>query len=129
MLSVDFCNTHARVHGQSSKENVKALRTQLEPADIQAIASEVVEMLKPLLAGNGRQDTGDNLFTPETLAKYLHVDLSWVYKQVSLKTIPYFKSGKYTRFKKVLIEIRIPNLVEVRINNQAVGRDHWMSTI
>jgi len=80
------------------------LKIELELQDIQAIASAVIEMLKPMLSGNGRHDTADIIFTAETLAEYLHVDTSWVYKQVSLKTIPYFKSGKYTRFKKPLID-------------------------
>lgn len=61
-------------------------------------------MLKPMLAVNFRQHEPDIILTPETLAEYLQVDLSWVYKQVSLKTIPYFKSGKYTRFRKAAID-------------------------
>lgn len=80
------------------------MKTQLEPEDIQAIAGAVMDMLKPVIAGNGKHETDDIIFTPETLAEYLQVDTSWVYKQVSLKTIPYFKSGKYTRFKKTLID-------------------------
>ena len=80
------------------------MRTQIEPEDVQAIATAVMEMLKPIISLNGRNDAGDAIFTPETLANYLQVDRSWVYKQVSLKTIPYFKSGKYTRFKKSLID-------------------------
>ena len=80
------------------------MRTQLEQEDIQAIASALLEILKPFVSGNGKHDTADVIFTPETLAEYLHVDTSWVYKQVSLKAIPYFKSGKYTRFKKSAID-------------------------
>ncbi len=80
------------------------MRTQLEQEDIQAIAQAVVEMMRPVVSGNGKHDAVDIIFTPETLAAYLHVDTSWVYKQVSLKTIPYFKSGKYTRFKQTLID-------------------------
>lgn len=80
------------------------MKAELEPQDIEAIAQRVIELLKPLLAGNGKQEDTDIIFTPETLAEYLQVDTSWVYKQVSLKTIPYFKSGKYTRFKKPVID-------------------------
>jgi excisionase family DNA binding protein len=83
---------------------VKIERDDITLEAYQAIAEMVLEKLKVILSGNGRQDTGDNIFTPETLAEYLHVDTSWVYKQVSLKTIPYFKSGKYTRFKKSAID-------------------------
>lgn len=78
------------------------MKTHFEPEDIQAIAQAVTEMIKPLLSA--RERTEDTILTPEGLAKYLQVDTSWVYKQVSLKTIPYFKSGKYTRFKKAAID-------------------------
>lgn len=80
------------------------MKTHLEPEDIQAIAQAVTEMIRPLLSANGKERTEDVIFTPESLAEYLQVDTSWVYKQVSLKTIPYFKSGKYTRFKKSAID-------------------------
>lgn len=69
---------------------------------VDQIADKVVERLKPLLSG-GKVEP-DIIFTPETLAKYLQVDITWIYKQVSLKTIPYFKNGKYTRFKKSVID-------------------------
>ena len=74
----------------------------LPPELVDLIADRVIEKLKPLLSGNGKQD--DIIFTPETLAECLQVDTSWVYKQVSLKAIPYFKTGKYTRFKKAVID-------------------------
>ncbi|MFA4828433.1 MAG: helix-turn-helix domain-containing protein [Thermodesulfovibrionales bacterium] len=80
------------------------MKAELEHQDIEAIALKVVELLKPLISGNGKQEAENTIFTPETLAEYLQVDTSWVYKQVSLKTIPYFKSGKYTRFKKPVID-------------------------
>lgn len=76
----------------------------LPPELVKAIASEVVEMLRPMLSGNGKASEPDFIFTPETLAAYLQVDTSWVYKQVSYKAIPYFKTGKYTRFKKPVID-------------------------
>jgi excisionase family DNA binding protein len=81
-----------------------AMKSEFELKDIEAIASKIVEALKPIIAANGRCEVEDIIFTPETLAEYLRVDMSWVYKQVSMKTIPYFKSGKYTRFKKSAIE-------------------------
>ena len=80
------------------------MKTELELQDIEKIADMVFEKLKPILVNNGKSEAGDIIFTPESLAEYLQVDNSWVYKQVSLKTIPYFKSGKYTRFKKVAID-------------------------
>jgi len=32
------------------------------------------------------------------------VEASWVYRQVSMKRIPYFKAGKYIRFRKLDID-------------------------
>lgn len=61
------------------------------------VTQEVIKGLAPLLA-RGKED--DSILTVEDLAKYLQVDSGWVYKQVSLKNIPYFKNGKYVRFRK-----------------------------
>lgn len=44
------------------------MKAHLEPEDIQAIASEVVEMLRPLIAGNGK---ADRYMTTKELAEYL----------------------------------------------------------
>ena len=67
----------------------------------QQITQDVIHALKPFLNSRG----GDDLVLDvEGLAKYLQVDESWVYKQVSLKTIPYFKTGKYTRFRKAAVD-------------------------
>lgn len=67
------------------------------------LADKVIEKLKSVLDGRGKHEE-ENIFTPETLSKYLHVALSWVYRQVSDKKIPYFKNGKYVRFKKSSID-------------------------
>ncbi len=83
------------------------MKTSLELEDVKAIAAAVMEMLRPMLSDNGKQPEKDIIFTPETLADYLQVDTSWVYRQVSDKTIPYFKSGKYVRFRKATIDIWI----------------------
>jgi excisionase family DNA binding protein len=42
----------------------------------------------------------ERIMTVEELASYLQVDSSRMYKQTSLGTIPYLKSGKYLRFRK-----------------------------
>lgn len=76
------------------------MKSELEPQDIETIAQRVVHLLKPLLSGGQKQEEDGTVFTVETLSEYLQVDRSWVYKQVSLKTVPYFKSGKYTRFRR-----------------------------
>lgn len=76
------------------------MKIELEQQDIDTIASAVLNALKPILTGATAQDDGDIIFTPETLSDYLKVDLSWVNKQVALNTIPFFKAGKYNRFRK-----------------------------
>jgi excisionase family DNA binding protein len=85
------------------------VKFEIEPQDIQAIAQKVSELLKPLLSRIEGRDDKDPIFDVKGLAEYLHVDLSWVYKQVSLKTIPFFKTGKYTRFRKKDIDRWIEN--------------------
>jgi len=82
---------------------IKVLKIQLEQEEIDEIAQRVVELLKPLISGNNRE-VSDNILTPETLAQYLRVDISWVYRRVSERTIPFFKNGKYVRFKKSSID-------------------------
>jgi excisionase family DNA binding protein len=80
------------------------VKTELESQDIQAIASQVVEMLRPLLAQKGKGEVEDKIFSVEALAEYLGVSLSWVYKQTSFKAIPHFKVGNHPRFRKVDID-------------------------
>jgi excisionase family DNA binding protein len=46
----------------------------------------------------------EEIFDVQELAAYLKVEVTWVYKQCYLKTIPYFKAGKYTRFKRAQID-------------------------
>ena len=70
---------------------------------IKAIAQEVVNSLKPLLATT-KAEGHDPIFTPDQLAEYLHVTKQWIYERVSLGEIPYFKAGKYLRFRKSAID-------------------------
>jgi excisionase family DNA binding protein len=79
------------------------MKTELEQADIQAIAEKVIHLLRPILAanGNGQEET---VFDKKSLAEYLHVDMSWIDKQITSRAIPYFKAGKYTRFKRSHID-------------------------
>ena len=80
------------------------MKTQFEKEDIQAIAEAVIEMLRPLVKHNVKAKADGTVFDVQGLAHYLKVDESWIYKQVSLKAIPYFKCGKYTRFKRSAID-------------------------
>lgn len=76
------------------------MKIEIESKDIEAIAQRVSEIVKPMLTRTQRQDEKDTIFDVKGLAEYLHVNPSWVYKQVSMKEIPYFKAGKFPRFKK-----------------------------
>jgi excisionase family DNA binding protein len=55
---------------------------------------------------------GKNLvaYNKQGLAEYLHVEVSWIDKQITNRAIPYFKAGKYTRFKKSHIDRWIETL-------------------
>jgi len=75
---------------------------EFEPKDIELIAKRVAELLRSLF--NEKPKEEDCIFDVKGLSKYLQVNSSWIYKQISLKAIPYFKSGKYVRFKKSAID-------------------------
>ena len=78
------------------------MKLELESEDIQAIAEKVVEMLRPYLSGTSRPE--DAMLDKKGLAEYLHVDISWIDKQITNRAIPFFKAGKYTRFKRSRID-------------------------
>lgn len=80
------------------------MKTTLDTEDVDVIAQRVIELIKPLLSGNGKSGNDDVIFDVQGLADYLKVDASWVYKKVSLKEIPHFHAGKYPRFKKPAID-------------------------
>jgi excisionase family DNA binding protein len=75
---------------------------EFESKDIEIIAQRVVEFLRPLF--NEKPQEKDCIFDVRGLSGYLHIGSTWIYKQVSLKAIPYFKSGKYVRFRKSAID-------------------------
>lgn len=54
------------------------MKTELETHDIELIAVKMIEVLKPLLAQNGRQPN-DVIFDVEGLAEYLKVSKKWIY--------------------------------------------------
>jgi excisionase family DNA binding protein len=78
------------------------LKTEFEPQDVQVIVDRVIEALKPCLLGGTKEE--DAVFDKEALAQYLRVDVSWINKQITLRSIPYLKIGKYTRFKRSHID-------------------------
>lgn len=58
-----------------------------------------------MIAGKAGKTNKEEIFDVNELAKYLKVGVCWVRKQVSYKTIPYFKCGdKFVRFKKSEID-------------------------
>ncbi len=65
------------------------MKAVLEETDIEVIAQRVVELLKPMLSGNVKQDNEDRIFNKKQLAKYLGVDVSWIDKRVSYNEIPF----------------------------------------
>lgn len=78
------------------------MRTALDQEDIDLIAHRVAEMIKPLLQPKNGGD--EPFFDVPALAEYLRVDESWVYQQVHLRNIPFYKLGKYVRFRKSDLE-------------------------
>jgi excisionase family DNA binding protein len=80
------------------------LKADLEPQDIEAIAQRVSELIRAILFNVKRPNDKEVIFDTKGLAEYLHINSSWINKQVSFKAIPYFKMGKYNRFKKTEID-------------------------
>ena len=80
------------------------MKSELEAQDIEAIAQRVVELIRPLLIKGQYGEGEDTILDKEALAQYLGVPLWWIYKQVSLKNIPHFKTGKYLKFKRSKID-------------------------
>ena len=78
------------------------MRATFEPEDIDGIAKRVVELLQPLLCVP--QASKDEILDKDGLAEYLNVESHWIYQKVSERKIPYFKMGKYLRFRKSQID-------------------------
>lgn len=69
------------------------MRAELESQDIEAIVQRVVELLKPLLAGNGKQDAEDRLLTVKELSAYIGYSTRWIYNNQK-KLQPEYLNGK-----------------------------------
>ncbi len=70
---------------------------------INDIVERVVERLKPLIS-NSHDSKGDELMDVQALADYLKVKKQWVYEKTHMNIIPYYKVGKYPRYKKSKID-------------------------
>lgn len=83
------------------------MKSELEERDIQAIAEKVVELLRPLIENNDKEE--DKLLDIEGASEVLGTSKAQIYQWVSnakygLKPFPYLKTGKRLRFsKKALI--------------------------
>lgn len=80
------------------------VESELSQEDRQAIAWEVLELLKPLIHGNGHEPE-DKLLTPEALADLLNVKKAQIYAWVNESKytnggIPFLKAGKFLRFSQ-----------------------------
>ena len=70
---------------------------------VKGIAAAVLKELKPLLPVD-RSENDNSLLTVESLAAFLSVSKQWVYERITLNEIPFFKVGKFPRFKKTEID-------------------------
>ncbi len=70
---------------------------------VDEIVERLAERLK-LVAKDPQKSNDDELFTVESLAKYLSVSKQWVYERIHLNEIPYIKMKKFPRFRKSEID-------------------------
>jgi len=70
---------------------------------IDTIVEKVAAQLKPLLK-NSHDSKCDELMDVKGLAEYLQVKKQWVYEKTHLNVLPYFKVGKYPRYRKSKID-------------------------
>ena len=70
---------------------------------INEIVEKVVERLK-LLLNNSRNSIDDELMDVKGLSVYLNVSNQWVYEKTHINAIPYYKVGKYPRYRKSKID-------------------------
>ena len=73
---------------------------ELDDRDIERLANKVIELLKPLLKVSPQKDDHEIILDVDGLASYLKVTKSWVYERTDLNEIPYYKVGKFPRFRK-----------------------------
>ncbi len=78
------------------------MKTTLDREDVEFIARRVAEIITPLLS-QVRPDN-DPIFDVNGLAEYLHVGKQYIYQRIHAQTIPFYKLGKYPRFKKSAID-------------------------
>ena len=80
------------------------MKSLLEEEDIETIKSAIKDVVRSEFRKANKNKKDDIVFDVIGLAEYLCVKESWVYKQVSIGTLPFYKIGKYTRFRKSEID-------------------------
>ena len=80
------------------------MKAEFEAEEIELIAQRVTQLLKPILAGNGKHETDDAIYDVPALAKYLNVSSKWIYERTHLKEIPHLKVNGLLRFRKKEID-------------------------
>jgi excisionase family DNA binding protein len=78
--------------------------TTFEKSEIQLLAKELLKELLPKLKTSEETSANDFVFDVKQLSEYLNVPESWVYRQTCDHNIPYYKLGRYNRFKKTEID-------------------------
>jgi excisionase family DNA binding protein len=78
--------------------------TKFEQSDIQLLAKELLRELMPILKGSEKPSGKEVVFDVKQLSEYLNVPDTWVYRQTCDHNIPYYKLGRYLRFKKSEID-------------------------
>ena len=77
---------------------------ELEEEDIAAIAERVADQIMPKLSRLSSPEGDSSIMDVAGLAQYLKVGKQWVYDRVHRNNIPYYKVGKYPRFRKSAID-------------------------
>jgi excisionase family DNA binding protein len=71
---------------------------------IQGIVAGLSDALRSLATSSRGTLEHDPLIDANALAKHLCVTKHWIYQRVHSNTIPFFKVGKYTRFRVTDVE-------------------------
>ncbi len=70
---------------------------------INDIVEKVVEQISPLF-NKSHDSNHDELMDVQGLADYLKVKKQWIYEKTHMGIIPYYKVGKYPRYRKSKID-------------------------
>jgi excisionase family DNA binding protein len=107
------------------------MRIELEDRDVERIADKIVEKLRLQLIQSPKNNE-DDLMDVKGLAKYLKVKESWIYEKIHTKQIPFFKAGRFPRFRKKNIDKWLENpysFSHVSISHSKGRRKHNESAL